>query len=119
MKAYLDYLARHPSDTPSDCLNAVGVTWGARTHWRRVPAFKHAESAMRLSPEACTAWLLYHAVPLALGHALDTMQAGQGRTSIDAANLILRESHAQQADRTRSKLVEALERAISPGSELT
>ena len=123
---YLTYLARHPTVGPGEVLKAIGCTFPARAAWRRVPAYKAVETAIRRSPDAAAHWLLLWARPAAIGHALDTMQAGQGRTSVDAANLILREVHARSAARSTSALVDALERliagqqpALPPGSDST
>jgi hypothetical protein len=126
MLAYLRFLAAHPVDRPSEILAAVGYSQGARERWRRVPAYKMAETEIRASPEFAAAFLLHYARAEAVSHTLDTMRAGQGRTSVDAANLILREVHARSAARSTSALVDALERliagqqpALPPGSDST
>ena len=113
MLAYLRFLAAHPSELPHEVLKATGYSHGARERWRRVPAYKTAETEIRASPEFAAAFLLHYARAEAVSHTLDTMRAGQGRTSVDAANLILREVRQRGADSTRSKLVEALERLLS------
>jgi hypothetical protein len=113
MVEYLTYLAEHPDWTPAEIIKASGYRMESRSRWRRLEPFRELELAMRLDPDVAAAWLLRTARPKVIGHALAIMEAGHGRTSIDAANLLLRECHAQQANRDRSKFLQALEAAIS------